>query len=151
MATGHFLTNRGKLKIVQGKWDSLGAAILKVGLLKAQGAAADTAVEVADFNVVSDLTASSAEVTVGGYARQSLTRSNWAEDDTNDRVNADAADVAFGALTAGETIFGLMVIDITTDTNDGTRELWSVDWFATTVPTNGGAFTYQIADLYRAA
>ena len=32
-----------------------------------------------------------------------------------------------------------------------TRLLISVDWFATGVTTNGGDFTYAIADLYRAA
>lgn len=128
--------------------------MIRVGLLVGtQPAAADTAVEVADLNTVNDLlvTAGATECTVGGYARQNLARSLAAEDDVNDRVNIDAADVAFGALATGQTIIGAFFYDATTDTNDTTRLLLSVDWFAAGVPTNGGAITYPIADLYRAA
>jgi hypothetical protein len=80
-----------------------------------------------------------------------MSRTNAAEDDTNDRVNLDAADVSFGALATGQTIIGAFIYDATTDTNDTTRLLISVDWFAAGVPTNGGTITYAIADLYRAA
>lgn len=152
MATGHWLTNRGKLLLTQGAWDDDTASLFKVGLLvSSQPAAVDTQAEVADLNTVNDLlvTSGCTECSAGGYARQAFVRSNATEDDANDRVNIDAADVAFGALASGQTIFGAFVYELSTDTNDTTRQLVSVDWFASTVPTNGGTFTYAIADLYR--
>jgi len=154
MATGHWLTNKGKLLLAQGAWDDDASTLIRMGLLVgSQPAAADTQAEVADLNTVNDLLvkATATECSVGGYARQNLTRSASAEDDTNDRVNQDASDVAFGALTTGQTIIGAFFYDATTDTNDTTRLLLSVDWFAAGVPTNGGTFTYNIADLYRLA
>lgn len=154
MATGHMMTNRGKLLLLQGAWDDDAATLIRVGLIVGtQPTAADTAAEVADLNTVNDLlvTAGATECTAGGYARQNLSRTNAAEDDANDRVNLDAADVAFGALATGQTIIGAFLYDATTDTNDTTRLLISVDWFAAGVPTNGGTITYAIADLYRAA
>jgi hypothetical protein len=66
-------------------------------------------------------------------------------------VNLDYADVAFGTLATGQTIIGAFVYDPTTDTNDTTRDLIFVDWFTAGVPTNGGTFTYAIADLIRLA
>lgn len=140
--------------MAQGAWDDNAATLVRVGLLVGtQPAAADTAAKVADLNTVNDLlvTAGATECTVGGYGRQNLARSNASEDDTNDRVNLDAADVAFGALATGQTIIGAFFYDATTDTNDTTRLLLSVDWFAAGIPTNTGAITYPIADLYRAA
>ena len=154
MATGHWFTNRGKLLVIQGAWDDNAASLIRIGLLVGtQPAAVDTAVEVADLNTVNDLLVVSAatECSVAGYARQNLVRTNATEDDANDRVNIDAADVAFGALTTGQTIIGAFFYDATTDTNDTTRLLLSVDWFTAGVPTNGGPITYPIADLYRAA
>lgn len=154
MATGHWFTNRGKLLAMQGHWDDAGATVVRIGLLVgSQPAAVDTAAEVADLNTVNDLlvTAAATECTAGGYARQNLSRTNASEDDANDRVNMDASDVAFGALATGQTIIGAFFYDATTDTNDTTRLLISVDWFAAGVPTNGGTITYAIADLYRAA
>jgi hypothetical protein len=154
VATGHWFTNRGKQLLLQGAWDDNAATLIRVGLLVGtQPAAADTAVEVADLNTVNDLlvTAGATECTVGGYARQNLSRTNAAEDDANDRVNIDASDVSFGALATGQTIIGAFVYDASTDTNDTTRLLISVDWFTAGVPTNGGTINYGIADLYRAA
>lgn len=151
MATGHWLTNRGKLLLLQGLWDDAGATHVKCGLLATQANQFDTEAEVQDANTVADLLTHCTEITVSGYARQTLTRSAAVEDDTNNRVNMDADDVAFGALGSGETIVGIFFYDATTDTNDTTRLLISVDFFASGVPTNGGTFTYNIADLYRAA
>jgi hypothetical protein len=154
MATGHWLTNRGKLLLMQGHWDDAGAAVVRSGLLVAsQPAAVDTAAEVADLNTVNDLlvTAAATECSAGGYARQNMSRTNASEDDANDRVNLDASDIAYGALAAGQTIFGQFWYDATTDTNDTTRLLLGIDWFAATVPTNGGTITYPVADLVRAA
>jgi hypothetical protein len=156
MATGHWMTNRGKLLIAQGAWDDDAAGAIKVGLCKVQGVAADTAVEVADLNTVNDLivTAGCTECDFTNYVRKVLTRTNFAEDDTNDWAQAVAASVTWTAAggTTNNTILGAFFYDATTDTNDTTRLLISVDWFATGVPTNGGDYTYSVASgLYRVA
>src|SRR3954462_4803466 len=100
----NWLTNRGKLNLLQGKWDTVGATTIKIGLLKTSiGTGADTAAEVADLNTVTDLLAATGvvEAAFAGYVRKSLTRSNATEDDTNDRVNMDASDVTWTAAPAG--------------------------------------------------
>lgn len=147
MATGAWLTNRGKKNLLLGRGSGFNVGLL-VGT---QPAAADTQVEVADLDTVNALlvTAGATECSVGGYARQALASFTATEDDTNDRVNIDYGDVAFGALATGQTIIGAFVYDDTVDTNDTTRELIYVDWFTAGVPTNGGTFTYAIADLIR--
>jgi hypothetical protein len=155
MATGHWLTNRGKLLLLQGQWDDAGAAAIKCGLVKLQGAAADTQVEVADMNTVEDLivTAVCTECDFTNYVRKALTRTNAAEDDANDRVGLDINDVTWTAAggASNNTVYGIFFYDATTDTNDTTRLLLSVDWFASTVTTNGGDLTYAVTDLYRAS
>lgn len=150
MATGHWITTKGAQFLMQGGWDDVAGTNIKVGLLKtSQPATLDTLAEVANLDFVSGLLALATEATAAGYARQSLTRSNWTEDDANDRSAADASDVAFGAIAAGDTLVGAFIYDEGGGT-DATRLLISVDWWASTVPTNGGTITYQIADLYRA-
>jgi hypothetical protein len=148
----NWLTNRGKLNLLQGKWDSVGASAVKIGLLKTTiGTGADTAAEVADFNTVGDLLAATGvvEAAFAGYVRKAMTRTNATEDDANDRVNIDASDVTWTAAPSGETIVGAFYYDATVDTNDTTRILWGVNWFASGVPTNGSDFTLTIADLIR--
>lgn len=150
----NWLTNKGKLLLMQGQWDDAGASAIKIGLLKTSiGTGADTAAEVADLNTVADLLAATGvvEAAFSGYVRKSLTRTNAAEDDTNDRVNMDASDVTWTAAPAGETIVGAFYYDATTDTSDSTRLLMGVAWFASGVPTNGSDFTLTIADLIRAS
>jgi len=150
----NWLTNKGKMLLLQGQWDDAGASAIKIGLLKTTiGTGADTAAEVADLNTVADLLAATGvvEAAFAGYVRKSLSRTNAAEDDTNDRVNLDAADVTWTAAPAGETIVGAFYYDATTDTNDTTRLLIGVNWFSAGVPTNGSDFTLTISDLIRAA
>ena len=148
MATGHWLTNRGKLDLLANK-----GSAFKIGLMTVQGVAADTQIEVADLNTVTDLivTAGCTEATATNYARIALASFTKTEDDANDRVNIDFADVVWNPLggATNNTILGAFIYDATVDTNDTTRELVSVDWFTAGVPTNGGSFTYAIADLYR--
>lgn len=157
MAVGHWVTNRGKLLLGQGVWDDGAGTIIRSGLLVGtQPAALDTEAEVQDISTVGALlttgTGAATECTAGGYARQNLTRTAATQDDTNNRANADASDIAYGALAAGQTIIGQFFYDASTDTNDTTRQLISVEWFAnlpTGYPTNGGTFSTPIADLYR--
>lgn len=156
MATGHMATNRGRLLIAQGAWDDVGATIIRVGLVKVQGAAADTQVEVSDLNTVEDLlvTAGCTECDFTNYARKNLSRTAWAEDDTNDRANAVASILTWTAAggASNNTVYGAFFYDATTDTNDTTRLLISVDWFATGVPTNGGDLSYDPStNFYRLA
>ena len=155
MATGHWLTNRGKLLLTQGAWDDDASTLIRCALLKVQGAAADTQAEVADLNTMNDLivTSGCTECDFTNYARKNLSRTNAAEDDANDRVGLDAADIVWTAAggATNNTILGAAFYDATTDTNDTTRLLISVDWFAAGLTTNGGDVTYAIADLYRAS
>ena len=155
MATGNFLTNRGKLLLMQGIWDDAGASAIKIGFVKLQPTGADTATEVADLNTVESLivTAGATECDFTNYARASLTRTPASEDDTNDRVNLDASDVVIASAggTTNNTIYGAFYYDATTDTNDTTRLLIGIDWFASPLTTNGGTFTYAIADFIRAS
>lgn len=156
----HFLSNRGKLLLIQGQWEDAGASAIVFGLLAGASlpAAIDTAAEIADLNTIADLLAATGvdEPTGGWYTgatnagRLPLTRSAAVEDDTNDRVNMDTGNLTWTAATAGETIYGGFVEDRTTNTNDTTRLLISVpSW--TPVPTNGSDLTATITDLYRAA
>lgn len=153
MAAGqHLLTNKGKLRLMQGKWDDTGGTAIGVGCLV--GASLDTdidtAAEIADLNTVADLLAVATECTAAGYSRQTLTRSAATEDDTNDRVNLDASDVSFGAAVAvGQTVNAVFYFG--PGANDAARELYSIDALATPIPTNGSGLSYPIADAYRAS
>lgn len=155
MATGHWHTTRGALLQAQGVWDDAGATVIRVGLVKVQPVGADTQAEVQDFNTVTDLlvTAGATECDFTNYARKNLSRTNWAEDDTNDRAQAVAASVTWTAAggASNNTILGAFFYDASTDTNDTTRLLISVDWFASSITTNGGDYGYDASSgLYRA-
>lgn len=156
----HFLTNKGKFLLLQGLWDDAGSTAVKAGLLVGTStpAAIDTQTEIDDLNTVAELLAltgvdepASAWYTGQGSAgRLNLTRTNAAEDDTNNRVNLDAADLTWNSATIGDTIYGGFWYDGTTDTNDTTRLLCGVILLGTPVPTNGSNLTLTIADLVRA-
>jgi hypothetical protein len=156
----HWLTNRGKFLLMQGHWDDAGASVVCVGLLQGAStpAAIDTEAEIQDLNTIGELLALTGvdEPTGGWYTgatnagRLPLTRTNAAEDDTNNRVNLDAGNLTWTGATAGETIYGAFVEDRTTNTNDTTRLLMGLLLF-TPVPTNGSDLTMTINDLVRAA
>lgn len=149
------LTNRGRLLHVQGLWDDGAATVIGCGLVKVQAAAHDTQAEIDDLNTVADLVAGgSTECDFTNYARKNLTRTNWAEDDTNNWAQAVASILTWTSAggASNNTVLGAFFYDKTTDTNDTTRLLISVDWFATGVATNGGDWSYDAsAGLYRAA
>jgi hypothetical protein len=151
----HWLTNRGKLLLMQGHWDDAGATVIRLGLLAGAAipAAIDTEAEIQDLNTVDDLLVLTGvdEPVAGWYTRKNLTRTNAAEDDTNNRVNLDAADVTWTAATAGTSIYGAFWYDATTDTTDTTRLLMGVITVGSVVPTNGSDLTLTIADLVRAS
>lgn len=157
----HYLTNRAKLILMQGGWDDAGATVFKLGLLagSAVPAAIDTEAEIQDLDTVDALLAltgvdepSAAWYTgAGASGRMNLTRTAAAEDDTNNRVNLDAANITYTAATTGTSIYGGFWYDATTDTNDTTRQLCGVFTVATAVPTNGSDLVITINDLVRAS
>jgi hypothetical protein len=154
MATGHWFTTRGKLLMLQGVWADAGGTAIRMGYLKdSQPAGLDTQAENENLDTVAGLLAIATEANFTNYARQNLTRSGPTEDDTNDRVNMDISDVtiAFAGGATNNDLYGAFFYDATTDTDDTTRILLSVDWFATPIATNGGNFTYAVTDLYRAS
>jgi hypothetical protein len=159
----HFLTNRAKLLLLQGQWDDAGATAIKIGLINGSAvpAAIDTEAEVQDLNTVSELLAltgvdepTQAWYTGAGTAgRINLTRTNAAEDDTNNRVNLDTTNVTYTAATAGggEThVCAAFWYDGTTNTDDTTRLLMGVITF-TPVALNGSDLQLTITDLVRAS
>lgn len=149
----HWLSNKGKLLLMQGLWDDAGASAVKLGWVVGASipTGADTEAEIQDVNTVTEFLALTG-VTEGTGAlatRQALTRTNVTEDDTNNRANADASNVTVAAVAAGQTIQGGFWYDATTDTNDTTRLFCGVFWFAAGVPTNGSDFTLTITDFLR--
>jgi hypothetical protein len=157
----HYLTNKGKFLLMQGLWDDAGSTAVKLGLLAGASipAAIDTQAEINDLNTVGELLAltgvdepaSGWYTSQGSSGRMNLSRTNAAEDDTNDRVNLDAADVVYTSATTGDNLYGAFWYDGTTDTNDTTRLLCGVILFSAVVPTNGSNITLSITDLIRAS
>lgn len=156
----HWLTNKGKFLLLQGLWDDAGATAVKFGLLVGTSvpAAIDTEAEVQDLNTVGELLAltgvdepsSSWYTSQGASGRLNLSRTNVAEDDTNNRANLDAANLTYPSAPVGDTIYGAFWYDGTTDTNDTTRLLCGVIILPTPIPTNGSDLVVTINDLVRA-
>lgn len=149
----HYLTNRGKLLLAQGAWDDDTAALIRLGLCSAASvpAACDTQAEINPLNFVSDLLGLSGvtECNFTNYGRQNLSRTPAAEDDGNNRVNIDAADVVINSAggATNNTIWGGFIFEFIT--NDAASPLLSVFIFGTPITTNGSNLTLAIADLYR--
>lgn len=153
MASVHWITNKGLLNLMQGEWDDLGATAIRVLLFNGttRPTGIDTLLEVADINFVTDLLAATGvvEMAAAGYARQNLTRTNWTEDDGNDRANADASNITISAVAAGEDVIGGAVFEfVTNDTDSPVYSVFLLD--APGIPTNGSDITLTITDLYRA-
>lgn len=87
------------------------------------------------------------ELTVGGYARQTLAALATFEDDTNDFAGLDATDVTFAALAAGQTVGGCVVYRYSSSggtTGDSGQDLLAF-YDVTDTPTNGGDISIQWA------
>lgn len=124
------VTNKCKYELFTGD-ANLDAADLRVGLIK-------TAAPTADTNFRADVT----ELTVGGYALQTLAGESVTEDDTNDFAYLDATDPVFSALVAGETIlFAFLYRHVTNAADSPVYAGYDV----TDTPTNGGDVTIQFA------
>lgn len=164
MATGHMLTNRGKYLLLRGEWDTAAADAIKCGYIQAsQPAAYDTTAEVAQLNFVGQLlsgpsasgyTGTAQEATFTNYSRFTLSRAVSLEDDTNNRVNLPGAaswTIASAGGVTNNTLFGVFFYTTSTGSGDSTYPLISIDWFSTSITTNGGSLTYAINDIYRAS
>ncbi len=122
------VTNKCKYELFTGD-ANLNAADLRVALIKTTAPTVDT-------NFMDQIT----EVTVGGYARQTLSGETVTEDDTNDFAYLDATDPVFTALVAGETIIGAVLFRHTG--SDATAPVYAF-YDVTDTPTNGGDVTIQ--------
>lgn len=165
MATGHFLTNRGKYLLTKGEWDTAAAGAIKCGYIQAsQNAAYDTAVEVAQLNFVANLLNTTPpssgaaglaqEANFSGYSRFTLTRTSAVEDDTNNRVNFSCSTswtITSAGGTTNNTLYGVFFYTTSTGTTDADYPLLSIDWFTAPITTNGGSLTYALNDIYRAS
>ncbi|MGH9256588.1 MAG: hypothetical protein ACRD3C_18665 [Vicinamibacterales bacterium] len=126
------VTNRAKFHLFTGD-ANLDAADLRVLLLK-------NYVIDPDDNFVADLVPGTNEITVAGYARQTLASETVTEDDTNDFAYLDATDPAFTGLASGETVVGgVLLRQVTNDSDSPVYAGYDV----TDAPTNGGDMTLQ--------
>jgi hypothetical protein len=123
------VTNKCKFELFTGAVN-LGSADLRVLLLQTAGSVTP------DTNFVSDISGN--EISVGGYARQTLAGETVTEDDTNDFAYLDATDPVFTALVAGQTI-GWAVLFRHTG-SDATAPVYAGYDVADTA-TNGGDVT----------
>lgn len=96
------------------------------------------------------------EVTNTGYARKVLTDADlaaFAADDTNDRVDLDIADLAFGAITAGDG-WAKLLICYDSDTTAGTdANIVPLCAYDAVLTPDGSSITLQInaAGFFRAS
>jgi hypothetical protein len=126
----NLVTNKLKFRVLSGSVN-LGSAVQKLMLLK-------SGTPNADDNFVADITPGTNELSVAGYARVTLTTKSVTEDDTNDFAYMDADDVAFAALTAGQTITWAYLLEFVTNDADSFLE---AAYDVTDTPTNGGVIT----------
>lgn len=107
----------------------------------------------ADHNFVSEAVdgTNNVEVTTVGYARKQLASKTATEDDANDRLNLDAADITWTAVGDGAQTARIAVVYRRVGADDSTpADDDVIAWidFTDTV-LNGGDFVLQIADLLR--
>lgn len=118
-----------------------GTTDLRMGLLKTFAGTTN----VADINFITDMEAHAdfAELTAAGYARVALTNETATEDDTNNWALIDCDNVAFSAISTGETIVGyFLFIHTGSDATAPVLQMGSL----TSTPTNGSAVTVTTAN-----
>lgn len=138
MASAMF--NKGKTAILDGSIDLL-TSVIRVMLMKS------TYSPNVDHDYVSDVSADEIYTSgTNGYTRQTCASKTVTEDDTNNRAAFDCADQAFGSISTGATIGGVLYYvqvggDDTTPAND---VLICYTELSAAVPTNGAAVTNQV-------
>lgn len=169
MATGHYITNRGKFLIASGNWVDNAAGTLRLGYIQATPSAfgafnaTQTAAAVAQYDFVSEMIAAGGTLaTFTNYATFALTSPGVTEQDTaNDRVVFTASTSPWTIASAGSntggtnnTLHGVFVYQdlTTTDTAANTaKSLISIDFFASSITTNGGSLSYAWTNIYTLA
>lgn len=112
-------------------------------LLKSSGLQADATLADHD-DLAALLAATNDEADCSGYSRQTLANVTVTVDDTNDRVDIDCDDVAFGALSAGNTL-AKAVICYDPDTTSGTDStVVPITAHDITLTTDGSSVTLTI-------
>lgn len=96
----------------------------------------------ADHEFVDDLTPGSNELTGTGYARKTLAGKATAVDNTNDRAEGDAADVAYTAINAGTAAAAILYCHVTDDTDS--YLVGKLDTGGFPLVTNGGDASLQV-------
>jgi len=81
----------------------------------------------------------------GGAGRKTLASKTVTEDDANNRVVLDCADITWTALGTGETLAAAVMVKEGGSDDTTTRLFLYLDF--TDTPTNGGDVTLQIAAL----
>lgn len=136
--------NAGKARLLAGAVTAGGSNLKAAVIITSKTGASDP-----------DLATMAAIDAVGTVAfhseRLSLASVTVTTDNTNDRINLDAANLSFAAA-AGVTALALVVYDATTDTSDSTRiPLFFYDTgFGAGLPMDGG-LNVTITDFARAS
>lgn len=133
------VTNRGKIRIIE---DGLAALDLRMGIILGT----TTGVHNADLDTVADLDAVSG-VSIHSE-RVALTGESFLQNDTDDRAEADAANVIF-ASAAGVTALGVVIYDEGSG-SDATRDIISLHTTNFPQPMDSGLLV-TINDILRAS
>lgn len=144
----NFIYNKAKELFAKGEldWES---ADLRLLLLRDTGTYQSNEDKDHDFldHVLDASPGGGVEISASGYARQTLAGKAVTLDLTNDWAKCDCDDIAFGALTAGQTVIAA-VLFVHTGSN-ATAPL--IAWIDTATgltggfATNGGTVTITIA------
>lgn len=81
----------------------------------------------------------------GGAGRKTLASKTVTEDDANNRVILDAADVTWTALATGQTLAAAIIVKEGGANDTTTRLFFYLDF--TDTPTNGGDITVTVANI----
>lgn len=136
--------NAGKARLIAGAVTTGGTNLAAAVIITSKTGASDP-----------DLATMAAIDAVGTVAfhseRLTLSSVTVTTDNTNDRINLDAANLSFAAAS-GVTALALVIYDKTTDTNDTTRiPLFYYDTgFGSGLPMDGG-LNVTISDFARAS
>ena len=145
MASGSY--NRGVKELLNGTTDFLTATIKCALLATATPYTYNPDHDFMDAGGANDPTDAELSVTgytggFGGAGRKTLASKTITENDTDNRVEFDAADLTWTVLSTGQTIEGAVIIKEVT--NDAATVLYAfLD--PTNVPTNGSDITLQFA------
>lgn len=145
MTTSTYVTNRGLALIANGGVDldtsDLRAAWIKNEVTQATGR---------DHNTLDTALTAGTEADCTGYSRKTLASATVTEDDTNDRADADYADISWGTLGGASNCQLSQVIIYKEAASDSLREVVAYIG-ASTLPitTNGSSVTSAIAVLFR--